>query len=231
MGRKSNYTQKVLNDWLNKYLMERCSSNILALSIPKFGQYLRENDINIADYTLRRNVILREKIEEYKKNFKSNVEEIVMAYKTLDVDLFLETNTSKGALKEALIALDNTYNQAMLAAMNLVNENKVLKQKNHRLHENIEKLENERKKFEIDLSEKKKQNVKLVQENQKLKRLINDYVYPEIANELLKKEGIILETANFIKKESIEQSLVRENTDIERETLKNIFVQHLLEDI
>lgn len=61
MGRKSNYTQKVLNDWLNKYLMERCSSNILALSIPKFGQYLRENDINIADYTLRRNVILREK--------------------------------------------------------------------------------------------------------------------------------------------------------------------------
>lgn len=231
MGRKADYTQEELNGWLNKYLVEKCNSDTALLSIPKLGQYLRENGVDIADYTLRRNLILRNKIDEYKNNFHADLEEIVFGYKTLDVDLFLNNNTSKSALKESLIALDNTYNRSMIAAMQFAKENKKFKTKNEELKEKNDELENELKVVKDDLEDDKKQLLELKRENQKLKRLIKDYVYPEIANELLKQEGIVFETAGIVKEDAVQDKLVREETDIKKIVLKSSLTQKLLGDI
>lgn len=231
MGRKADYTQEELNGWLNKYLMEKCNSDTALLSIPKFGQYLRENGVDIADYTLRRNLILRNKIDEYKNNFHADIEEIVFGYKTLDVDLFLNNNTSKSALKESLVALDKTYNRSMIAAMKFAKENKKINAKNEELKEKCDGLENELKLIKTELERKKKELGEAKAENQKLKRLIKDYMYPEIANELLKQEGLVIDTAGIVKEDVVTDKLIREDTDIKKTVLKSTLTQQLLGDI
>lgn len=231
MGRKADYTQEELNGWLSKYLIEKCNSDTSLLSIPKLGQYLRENGVDIADYTLRRNTILRTKMEEYKKNFHVDIEEIVFGYKTLDVDLFLNNNTSKSALKESLVALDKTYNRSMIAAMQFAKENKKFKTKNEELKEKCDGLENELKLIKTELERKKKELGEAKAENQKLKRLIKDYMYPEIANELLKQEGLVIDTAGIVKEDVVTDKLIREDTDIKKTVLKSTLTQQLLGDI
>lgn len=231
MGRKADYTQEELNGWLNKYLVEKCNSDTALLSIPKLGQYLRENGVDIADYTLRRNLILRNKIDEYKNNFHVDIEEIVFGYKTLDVDLFLNNNTSKSALKESLVALDKTYNRSMIAAMKFAKENKKINAKNEELKEKCDGLENELKLIKTELERKKKELGEAKAENQKLKRLIKDYMYPEIANELLKQEGLVIDTAGIVKEDVVTDKLIREDTDIKKTVLKSTLTQQLLGDI
>lgn len=231
MGRKADYTQEELNGWLRKYLIEKCNSDTALLSIPKLGKYLRENGVDIADYTLRRNMILRAQIDEYKKNFHVDIEEIVFGYKTLDVDLFLNNNTSKSALKESLVALDKTYNRSMIAAMKFAKENKKINAKNEELKEKCDGLENELKLIKTELESKKKELGEAKAENQKLKRLIKDYVYPEIANELLKQEGLVIDTAGIVKEDVVTDKLIREDTDIKKNVLKSTLTQQLLGDI
>ena len=50
-------------------------------------------------------------------------------------------------------------------------------------------------------------------------------MYPEVANELLKKDGLIKQTAEVVVPEKIEESIVGINTDVS--AIKN----HLIKDL
>ena len=66
---------------------------------------------------------------------------------------------------------------------------------------------------------------KLQSDYQKLLHIVEDYVYPEVANELLKKGGLIKQTAEVVVPEKIEESIVGINTDVS--AIKN----HLIKDL
>ena len=231
MARKPSVDQKLLNNLFQQYFISQCYSDADKISIPQFGQYLRQNGVEVADYTLRRNAELRAKINSYKESSDKQAEAIVFGFKNLDVDAFLEANSSKKALKTALIALDDTYSKSMLAAMNFSKENKKLKHQNQELLEKSNTIENNLEYLLSDVKQKNQQISTLRKENQKLKRFIKEYVYPEIANELLKQEGIVLETTGIVKQDAIEQNLIKSDTNIGKVLLKNSLTQKLMENI
>lgn len=62
-------------------------------------------------------------------------------------------------------------------------------------------------------------------DNQQLRSIIDTYVYPEIANELLKKQGLLKTTAEIADVEVVEANLVSATEDVSE--IKNNVVKDL----
>ena len=70
-----------------------------------------------------------------------------------------------------------------------------------------------------ELIVKQKSTIKaLTNELNASKSVIETYVYPEIANELLVKEGAIRKTDSFIKEDSLDDHLITSTTNIRKTT-------------
>ena len=65
-------------------------------------------------------------------------------------------------------------------------------------------------------SENKKRLQELEKELKAYKSVVETYVYPEIANELLAKEGAIRQTDEIIKADSLENDIITATTDIKK---------------
>ena len=65
-------------------------------------------------------------------------------------------------------------------------------------------------------SENKKRIQELEKELKAYKSVVETYVYPEIANELLTKEGAIRQTDEIIKADSLENDIITATTDIKK---------------
>ena len=50
--------------------------------------------------------------------------------------------------------------------------------------------------------------------NRAFKNIINKYVYPEIANELMKKEGILVNTGEYLDPARTEENVIKADDDI-----------------
>jgi len=117
--------------------------------------------------------------------------------KDLDILLFLEKHNTREKLMIAIKERENYYREITESATYFFKENKELSEK-------VSQHKKEKEILKTDLEEMKVENTqltlelkKLQKDYQKLIQLIEDYVYPEIANELLKKEGFLKTTANI----------------------------------
>ena len=68
-------------------------------------------------------------------------------------------------------------------------------------------LEEQIKKKEIEIS--------------KLRNIITNFVYPEIANELLAQEGILIKERNVINQETLNKNLIKPDSDIIEKEIKS----------
>lgn len=130
------------------------------------------------------------------------------------MDAFLVKNNTKEKLKKAFKERENYYREITHSASYSFKENRRLEQLvrelKKRIKESEEELENIKKKS-IDISS---DNRNYKSENQKLREIIDTYVYPEIANELLKKQGLLKNIAGIINPNVIESEIATAETDI-----------------
>lgn len=183
MARRKHIEDVEIIEHFEKYLQEECSNNVTLFKIPRFGDYLRKNGFpSVADTTLRRNTGFREVLAERKAKYDEEEEEYrtVITYKTIDVDSFMATNRTPNAIRTGLSELNLYYKKVAEVALEFKNENEKLQDENEELKEQIQQL-----------LQKETSRKALETENIKLRALIKSSVYPEIANELLKEEGIL----------------------------------------
>ena len=183
MARRKHIEDVEIIEHFEKYLQEECSNNVTLFKIPRFGDYLRKNGFpSVADTTLRRNTGFREVLAERKAKYDEEEEEYrtVITYKTIDVDSFMATNRTPNAIRTGLSELNLYYKKVAEAALEFKNENEKLQDETEKLKEQIQQL-----------IQKETSRKALETENIKLRALIKSSVYPEIANELLKEEGIL----------------------------------------
>ena len=182
MARRKHIEDVEIIEHFEKYLQEECSNNVSLFKIPRFGDYLRKNGFpSVADTTLRRNTSFREVLAERKAKYDEEEEyRTVITYKTIDVDSFMATNRTPNAIRTGLSELHLYYKKVAKAALEFKNENVKLQDENEELKEQIQQL-----------LQKETSRKALETENIKLRALIKSSVYPEIANELLKEEGIL----------------------------------------
>ena len=80
------------------------------------------------------------------------------------------------------------------------------------LKEQIKKLEEKQKAAKVDDSELKKKDEIITA----LKSIIDDYIYPNAANAILRKEGILKIENNIIDDEVIDKQMMNANTSIDK---------------
>lgn len=206
MARRKHIEDVEIIEHFEKYLQEECSNNVSLFKIPRFGDYLRKNGFpSVADTTLRRNTIFRELLAERKAKYEEEEEEYrtVITYKTIDVDSFMATNRTPNAIRTGLSELNLYYKKVAEAALEFKNENVKLQDENEELKEQIQQL-----------LQKETSRKALETENIKLRALIKSSVYPEIANELLKEEGILQSEQQVITDEFMVNNILTADSEI-----------------
>ena len=205
MARKKHIEDVEIIEHFEKYLQEECSNNVSLFKIPRFGDYLRKNGFpSVADTTLRRNTSFREVLAERKAKYDEEEEyRTVITYKTIDVDSFMATNRTPNAIRTGLSELNLYYKKVAEAALEFKNENVKLQDENEELKEQIQQL-----------LQKETSRKALETENIKLRALIKSSVYPEIANELLKEEGILQSEQQVITDEFMVNNILTADSEI-----------------
>ena len=215
MSRTKTYNTKEVIGYLNEYRIENPG---LKISIPKFGTYLRGKGCDVQDHTLRRDEEFKKYLEEINKEESSERFNELITYKTIDVDAFIEKNNNKVKLKEAIINRDRYYADIAARATEAIHEKNECLEKlrksdaeTAKLKEQIKKLEEKQGVAIADDSELKKKDEIITA----LKSIIDDYIYPNAANAILRKEGILKIENNIIDDETIDKQMMNANTSID----------------
>ena len=187
MARRKIIETDILLNLIDEFYTLKCNRDASLLKIPSIGEYIRSKGYTVQDYILRRDEAVREYIDKLCETSEETHINTVSVYHDIDIEAFLSKNNTTSKLKKALSERECYYREITNSAAYSFNENKQLKQENTALKSKNKKLELS---LEKEMESKKNivsNNLLLARENKLLREIIDTYVYPEIANELLKK--------------------------------------------
>lgn len=205
MARRRLISDEDLFEKFEEYVINECSNDISLFKLPKFGDYLRTTGFpEVTDTTLRRNKKFRITIEKRKAEAEDEEFQTIITYKTLDIDSFMMTNRTPRAIRSALVELNKYYKRIVEVALKYKDEAEVLVIENKKIQEQLQTATSN--------SEERKA---LIDENNALKSIIKTTVYPEIANELLKAEGLLKSENRIISEEYLASQIITADSKID----------------
>jgi hypothetical protein len=217
MARPKQIEDDVLLDLIKKFFNDECRGNIKKLKASEIVKYINAN--GYPDYpatTLRRTPIAMKYIEELKATVVDEHYVTSVSYQTIDAALLVNTNRSRDTLIKAITDRDNYYKMIADSAAQTFERYNTLSRKYDTEVIARKKLEDTVSALKELNSENKKRIQELEKELKAYKSVVETYVYPEIANELLAKEGAIRQTDEIIKADSLENDIITATTDIKK---------------
>ena len=192
MARPQKINDETIIRLLNEYVLQNPNKDLKTV---EFGQYLRSHGYQIEDYTLRRRKEVQKAINDINTANREMLSATVPVWQQLDPVQFLANNPSRESLIKALTVRDNYYGQ--IAGLTKTYQNTEIQAK-------------------VDsLSAEVKQNEETIL---KLKRILKDYVYPDIATQLLHEAGISKTVSRVADSEKTVQNLINPDTPIQLES-------------
>jgi len=194
MARPRKITNEQMIAIVDTYYHTHCDGNEKLLKCSLIAKFAQELGFDVKEYDFARNMEVREHIERWKV-FAETTKEVYgrkykpTAYKSLDVDAFLRTNGNPAKLADALRELDGSWMHIYESYEEVTRQNWVL------IHEKAKRKKLLREKDEdIDrlnsgISEFITENNKLSIENRYLRKMLRKYLYPALADEILKNEN------------------------------------------
>ncbi len=215
MARPKMIDDSELLKLIERYFREECRGESRRLKYEDITRFIQKN--GYPDYqarSLRRDSIAKTYIENLKKQSKDNTVTTVSTYKTLDVDEFISNNRNPDRLRRSLAELDAYYKSVADSAAQIFNEYNDLLKKYNDLKATLEQNRYEQKESEERSKEAHSEIIALKKEIKALNSVINTYVYPEIANELLAKERVKMKTSGIINTETLDEQIITAETPI-----------------
>lgn len=209
MGRKKTYNTEEMIGMLNEYRMQKPG---ISLTIPKFVEYLESKGYMVGSYTLRRDEKFREYLESMNESEAENEYNDLVTYRTIDAQAFIEHNKTVPKMKEALVNRDRYYSKIASKAVRAIKEKNENLRKIEELEDRIRELEQtieemnaaEKMKKSTDGSELQEKNMRII----KLRGILDDYIYPDMANAILKKEKILEAVNSVVSDESAAKNMM-----------------------
>lgn len=214
MSRNKTIEDNMLLNLIQQFYNEECKGNSKELKLPKIAEYIAQNgypSYNVT--TLRRNQVARKYIDSLKEISTEN-NHLVIAYKTIDVEEFIRTNRTPSALKRELINLDAYYKSIVDSSLAISEKNKLLASKLQKKESSLASAQDEIKSLKNALATLKEENNTLKTKNKKLVDIVQEYVYEDIANELLSQDGELINANTHIDLRNLEKNLITSSTTI-----------------
>lgn len=186
MARNKSITDEALLREVEAYRVEHPDSSI---TIPLLGTYLRGKGYKVEDYTLRRNGRLRKYLEQLQSASDEQVVSDLVAYHTLNTNEFVLVNNTPDKLCKALIQRDQYYAGIAAKAVAAIKSRQKADAELAEAQSRIAELEAERAAMrEKDYERQIKERDAVIK---RLKQILDDYIYPDAANAILIREGVL----------------------------------------
>ena len=157
-----------------------------------------------------------EYIEEQKKAIRDDGYVTIVSYQTIDAVALIESNRSKDKLVKAINEIDCYYKKVADSAVYYLKKYDTLnKQYEDEKQDNLI-LTAKVKELESIITEYKFEIKTLKNDLKAYKSVIDTYVYPELANELLVKEGALRKTESPLKADALEGTLITSTTNVKK---------------
>lgn len=219
MGRRKIITDKELIGLVDTYFSEQCEGDVKLLKTPLICEYIRKNGYpSYQDYILRRNKAVMEHINQIKTLQSDEDYKFLSAYKTIDVEEFVSKNHGVSAMKRALTELDSYYKSVSDKATKICDRNRELESLLADNKVKIMELNMELESSREEIEELKNSIKALTVNNGSYREIIDTYVYPEIANELLKQSGLLQNTNGIIKVDAVKTEVIHPDTPIKSQS-------------
>ena len=215
MARPKQIEDSVLLDLIKQYFYEECAANVRKLKVSEIVLYI--NNHGYPTYpatTLRRTPAAMEYIEQLKQTVINDDYITCVAYQTIDVTELLRSHTSRDSLIKAITERDTYYKTvADAAAQSFDRYNRILADLEKET-EARKTLEHRVSELELQLEESMNQKREQQKMLQIYKRVLDDYVNPDIAEMLLMKAGVKPERQTNVQPEALDAQLITSQTNI-----------------
>ena len=218
MARPRSFTEDELIALINEYYLEYPNRMIKTSDLERYAK--THGRPNFKAYSIRRCPKAKQYIDQINANNQVTLETTIVTWRQLDVDAFLNLNRSRSDLKNALIQRDNYYGEVCRSAGEFLRDKKQLEVKITRMNSEINNLKNQ-------IAELEQMNTKRINRYSqvmlsKMKKVLDTYVYPDIANEILKKEGLSSLFGLYVNPESVESEMITPESVLETTGNQNI---------
>lgn len=161
------------------------------LQYSQLERYAKKCGVDIQAYDLRRDDAVRQRIAQLREfSLGQTGSAAAVAYKSLDVEDFIRRCSDLSSLKRCLMEMDEYWKRVYESAVSLLGENKALKRERRVSEAKTDELAVELKALASQLQGLTLENKKLHQENCYLKKQLKTYLYPALADELLRQEHL-----------------------------------------
>lgn len=218
MARPRLFTEDELIALINEYYLEYPNRMIKTSDLERYAR--THGRPNFKAYSIRRCAKAKQYIDQINANNQATLETTIVTWRQLDVDAFLNLNRSRSDLKNALIQRDNYYGEVCRSAGEFLNDKNRLEAKITRMQSEINDLKNQ-------IAELEQMNTKRINRYSqvmlsKMKKVLDTYVYPDIANEILKKEGLGSLFGLYVNPESVKSEMITPESVLEITSHQNI---------
>jgi hypothetical protein len=154
-------------------------------------EYAIAQGVDVKAYDFRRCPEVRKRMEELRAWALLRPNGGAAAYKNLDVDALLKRCRTRNALKNALLDLDSTWHRIYDQMVTLSRAKDALTSDIQAKTAECEKFAAESACSSALIAELKKNHKAVLLENRYLKKMLRQYLYPAIANEILIGEKVL----------------------------------------
>ncbi len=166
------------------------NGNSGALKYSLFEEYATSLGLSVKAYDFRRNEAVRRRVEELRGTVSFNGQQAI-AYKGIDVDAFLNRNHTREAFRNSLLELDEIWRRVYDRAALLSRHNTELLKESIKTKQENEALNSEKSELKAICKAAQMDANAFMLENRYLKRMLKQYLYPAIANQILINENVL----------------------------------------
>lgn len=211
MARPRLFTEDELIALINEYYLEYPNRMIKTSDLEQYAK--AHGRPNFKAYSIRRCAKAKQYIDQINASNQVTLETTIVTWRQLDVDAFLNLNRSRSDLKNALIQRDNYYGEICRSAGEFLRDKEHLEDKIRRMKSEINDLKSQI--AELEQMNTNKINRYSQEMLSKMKKVLDTYVYPDIANEILKKEGLDSLFGLYVNPESVESEMITPESVLE----------------
>lgn len=145
-------------------------------------------------YDFRRDTQVRARMEEL-KSMVLNENGMQMlngsAYKSMDIEKVLRSRRDPDELRKVLGDLDSYWKQVYDRSVSVADKNRELQKKMRQMEDDMKASGKKTQAAESGMRESGAEKNKLVKENRYLRKMLKTYLYPALANEILRQENML----------------------------------------
>lgn len=199
MVRPRKMTTEQMIEIVDSYYLNRSEGNEKLMKCSLIAAYASELGFLADGYDFRRNMEVREYIEQlkvYAETCREAEAEKYPApsYKTLDIDGFLRTNSCDIQIAGALRELDEYWKQVYKYSEQAMKQNRSLMKEKAGHEAEIKEIGAELERLAAENSALFGEKGKLSTENRYLRKMLRTYLYPAVADEILRSENEPVQT-------------------------------------